>query len=173
MSEWVDLVSLAVDHAAIVDADATMSGETGTVDVIPSVASKTEMRGWGDFVTLSRTFRSTPNGEAIDEALGIDLTTPNHLRYGVTWRPGGRHRGRGRYIGDAMAWCQVESIGAAQTFKVDATFHGPYYEGEDDNPNAQLFCDIKVVWDQFFMLDSDWTVRFEMNGHGGGNISYM
>jgi hypothetical protein len=174
MSEWVDLLTLAVDHAAILDADAAMSGSTDPVDVIPRAAGDpSTMRGWADFHRMSRTFRSRANGESLDDWFGSDVFTENHIEYGVSWRPGGRHRGRGLYIADATAWCRVHSIGAAQKFVVDARFLGPYYEGPDDNPVAQLFCEIEVTWEQFFMLDSTWKIRFEMNGDGSGKSEYL
>ena len=114
MGDWTDLASKIIDHAAILGNNMAM--DQGTYcSVIPKAAgSPSELRGWA---------RSSDSGEPklhyVDEVhqiplIGGTLVNPNDLTFGVSWGYGGHWKGKGRYLRDAHAYCDVKNISVAR-----------------------------------------------------------
>jgi hypothetical protein len=167
MGDWTDLVGKVVDNLDILDANVHQPQTTANA-VIPNAAGNvSNLRRWNpDYHHLWDTFRTYPREIPL---VGGTLVTPNHLKYGVSWRFGGQYNDHGRYIRDAVAWVEVKGIGAAQSFTINADWREPEWEGTEEDPVAKIECYLTVTWEQFWMTEQRWAYHFTMLGDGSGN----
>jgi hypothetical protein len=172
MGDWTDLASKIIDKAAILGNNIAM--DQGTYcHVIPKAASSpADLRGW-----TKSSSAGEPKLHYVDQVreiplVGGSLVNPNDLTFGVSWAYGGHWHGKGRYIRDAHAYCDIKNISVAQEFDASVHWDEGTYEGPEDDPIVSMSCTITVLWKQFWLTETNWRVGFTIYGDGRGTRDY-
>jgi hypothetical protein len=117
---------------------------------------------WADEAETTNSYTLTWGSPASE----LGLSSGTSLRIGVTWRYGGRLKGRGRFLHEARLWAVLDYSGLGQNFDVQGSFGDPYLRGETGVLVGTI--SVQQTYMRLHWADIDFDV--EITGTGGGYL---